>query len=153
MESSDQPRLALPDHTRIQVVAVIQAVIATAVAFGVPISSDQSVALLALAGVIGTMLIGADAAIRRERARNVEKLIPRASVSATSGPQGTETTVTVEGPVGADEDDDEIDEEVLELLRRILRARETARNGASVPKATPRAREAAPRRKGARTRT
>lgn len=93
MQGSDQPTLSLPDHTRIQIVAVIQAMLATAVAFGVPISDDQSVALLALAAVLGTMLIGADAAIRRERARNADKLLPKASVERTTTDAEGETTV------------------------------------------------------------
>ncbi len=65
-----------PDHTRLQLVAVAQAVLAAVVAFGVPITDQQSIALVALAGVIGTALVTADAAIRRERARNAEKLRP-----------------------------------------------------------------------------
>ncbi len=58
-----------PDHTRLQVVAVGEAVIAAVVAFGVPITNQQSIALVALAGVIGAALVTADASIRRERAR------------------------------------------------------------------------------------
>src|SRR5262245_29751860 len=62
--------MKLPDTTKIQIVALLQAGLAVAIAFGAPISPEQSVALVALAGVLGTVLITADAAIRRERARN-----------------------------------------------------------------------------------
>jgi hypothetical protein len=126
MDEEQQPRLHLPDHTRIQLVAVVQAVIAVAIAFGVPISEQQSVALLALAGVIGTVLIGADAAIRRERARNADKLRPQASVTATHGPAGTELKAEVHGALGHSDGDEELelDEQVVQLLRRILQVRD-----------------------------
>src|SRR4051794_18896787 len=46
-----QPRdIQMPDHTRVQLAAVVQAVIAVAVAFGLPISDEQSIALIALSG-------------------------------------------------------------------------------------------------------
>jgi hypothetical protein len=119
-----EPRLAAPDHTRIQIAAVVQAVIAVAVAFGVDISDEQSVALIALAGVLGTVLIGADAAIRRERARNADKLRPQAAVTATQTPAGTQVEAQVTGPVDQLKgEESELDEAVVELLRRILEAR------------------------------
>lgn len=100
MEGDQQKTLDRPDYTRVQVAAVAQAVIAAAVAFGVPISDQQSVALVALAGVIGTVLIGADAAIRRERARNADKLVPQASVTRKERRDGVETKAEVTAPVG-----------------------------------------------------
>jgi len=75
--------MKLPDTTRIQLIALAQAALAVAIAFGVPISQEQSVALVALAGVLGTVLITADASIRRERARNADKLRPVAQISGT----------------------------------------------------------------------
>ena len=44
------------EHTSIRVVAVAQAVVAGVVGFGAPLSDRQSVALIALAGVIGTAI-------------------------------------------------------------------------------------------------
>ena len=75
--------MKLPDTTRIQLIALAQAGLAVAIAFGVPISQEQSVALVALAGILGTVLITADASIRRERARNADKLRPVAQISGT----------------------------------------------------------------------
>jgi hypothetical protein len=146
MNEEQQPRLQLPDHTRIQLVAVVQAVIAVLVAFGAPISDQQSVALLALAGVLGTVLIGADASIRRERARNADKLYPQASLTRTEGPAGTQLTAELHGPVGPVDgsDDIDLDQEVVELLRRILRARDARPRSASAPRTARRERQ--PRR-------
>ena len=98
MDGGNQQALERPDYTRAQVVAVAQAAIAVGVAFGVPITDGQSVALVALAGVIGAVLIGADASIRRERARNADKLTPTASLTRTEGPGGVETTAELTTP-------------------------------------------------------
>ena len=76
--------LQTPDHTRLQLVAVAQAVLAAVIAFGVPITDQQSIALVALAGVIATALVTADAAIRRERARNADKLRPQVGATPTA---------------------------------------------------------------------
>lgn len=126
---SEQPQFDAPDHTRVQFAAVVQAVIAVLVAFGVDISDEQSVALLALSGILGSVLIAADAAIRRERARNADKLRPHASIVATQGAESTEVTATVNAPLPSVERDD-LDDEVLELLRRILAARQGKVEGA-----------------------
>ena len=88
-----------PDHTRLQLVAVAQAVIAVVVAFGVPITDQQSIALVALAGVLGTALVTADAAIRRERARNADKIRPRVDVTQTAEVGDRTTTASVSVPV------------------------------------------------------
>jgi hypothetical protein len=61
-----------PDITPAQVVAIVQAVIAVCVAFAVPISGAQSAALLGLTTIVASVLLGADAAIRRGRAKVVE---------------------------------------------------------------------------------
>lgn len=81
--------LQTPDHTRLQLVAVAQAVLAAVIAFGVPITDQQSIALVALAGVIATALVTADAAIRRERARNADKLRPGAAPTAEAAAEGS----------------------------------------------------------------
>ena len=111
-----------PDHTRLQVVAVAQAVIAAVVAFGVPITNQQSIALVALAGVIGAALVTADASIRRERARNADKLRPRMDVTQTSEVAGQKTTASVSAPLDAG-DSAESYAHVLELLAAVEKIR------------------------------
>jgi drug/metabolite transporter (DMT)-like permease len=59
--------MTTPDITRAQVVAIAQAVIGVLVAFGAPISEEQSVALLALVAVLGGVLVHADGRIRKAR--------------------------------------------------------------------------------------
>ena len=113
-----------PDLSKAQIVSVAQALIAVAVAFGVPISDQQSVALIALSAVLGTVLLGADASIRRARANNADKLYAVASVSQQSG----DTTTTVTGPVapsGNGNADGPTDvDTLLELMRKVLTARQ-----------------------------
>jgi hypothetical protein len=105
METENHPTdLQTPDHTRLQMVAVAQAVIAVVIAFGVPIT--QSIALVALAGVVGTALVAADAAIRRERARNADKLrvmqvTPRAKVADDSTPALVSDPTEADGAVSS----------------------------------------------------
>jgi hypothetical protein len=60
-----------PDLTPAQLLATLKAVLAVAVAFSVPLSSTQQVALLALAGTLSTVLVAADATIRRARAQHL----------------------------------------------------------------------------------
>ena len=57
----------MPDVTRAQIVALVQATIAVFVAFGAHVTEAQSVALLTLAAVIGAVLVHGDAGIRRAR--------------------------------------------------------------------------------------
>jgi len=117
-DPTDSPRIETPDHTRIQMVAIVQAVIAVAIAFGAPISDKQSVALIALAGTLGTVLIGADAAIRRARAQNADKLFPTRTLSSTTIVDGKQTTTSLDVPVtsasrnGADSRD-----QLIELIK------------------------------------
>jgi hypothetical protein len=59
----------MPDVTKTQLVALVQAVIAVAAAFGLPISDAQSAALIGLAAAGLVVLPIADAMIRRGRAR------------------------------------------------------------------------------------
>lgn len=61
-----------PDITPVQIVAMVQAVIAVLVSFSVPISDVQSSALLGLTTIIAAVLIVGDAAIRRGRAKIIE---------------------------------------------------------------------------------
>lgn len=68
----------MPDVTKVQIVAIVQPVIATAIAFGVPITDAQSVALMSLAGAVSSFLVLADALIRSGRSRalaNPESLV------------------------------------------------------------------------------
>lgn len=57
----------MPDVTRAQLVAIVQAVLGVLIAFGAPITEQQSVAIIALAGVLGSVLIASDARIRVAR--------------------------------------------------------------------------------------
>jgi hypothetical protein len=138
-----EKELALPDTTKAQIGAVVQAVIAVAVAFGAPVTDEQSVALIALAGVIGAVLIGADASIRRERARNAHKLRPRAQVTQTSTEDGVERTATIDVPLPQGTTTADFDDRVRELIRgfeivskflEAERARESAANGSTKPR-------------------
>ena len=105
MGDQGQPtQIQTPDHTRLQLVAIAQAVLAVVIAFGVPITDQQSIALVALAGVIATALVTADAAIRRERARNADKLRPHVDVTQTAEVEGQRTTASVSVPLQPDDD-------------------------------------------------
>jgi hypothetical protein len=100
-DESHQREIQTPDTTRLQLVAVAQAVLAVAIAFGVPINEKQSIALVALAGVIGAALVTADAAIRRERARNADKLRPGMGVTQSDELASQRTTAAVAVPSDA----------------------------------------------------
>lgn len=67
MESFDTP-----DITRAQWVALAQAILAVLVAFGAPITDEQSIALMALAAVVAGILIHSDRGIRNGRASVLE---------------------------------------------------------------------------------
>jgi len=58
----------VPDITPAQIVAVIANVIAVAVAFGVHIAKEQQIAILALAGALGSILVLSDSHLRSQRA-------------------------------------------------------------------------------------
>jgi hypothetical protein len=64
----------MPSITTAQVVAVVGAVIAVAVAAGVHISADLKVAIVGLVAVVGGLLIHSDAKIRGARAANADKI-------------------------------------------------------------------------------
>jgi hypothetical protein len=115
-----------PDVTRAQLISVAQAVIAVAVAFGAPITDQQSIALVALAAGLGSLLLVSDAAIRRERVRNLDKIKEAESLSRTSrwqenslgsvedtgkSTQASDSTTELLVPV----------DDVLDLVREILR--------------------------------
>jgi hypothetical protein len=58
-----------PDITKAQIIALVQAVLAVAVSFGVDLSDRQEAAILGLAGAIAVVLPLADAIIRNGRSR------------------------------------------------------------------------------------
>lgn len=60
-----------PDITKAQLIALVQAILAVVVAFGVNLSQAQQTALLGLAGAVAIVLPMADAIIRNGRARIV----------------------------------------------------------------------------------
>lgn len=73
-----------PDITKAQIVALVQAIIGVLVAFGAPITEAQSVALIALAAVVATVLVREDARIRQ--ARNQRAAIEAASPPVNAAP-------------------------------------------------------------------
>ena len=56
-----------PDITKTQIVAIVQAVIALLAAFGLPITHEQSVALIGCTTAIAAVLVHSDAKIRYAR--------------------------------------------------------------------------------------
>jgi hypothetical protein len=60
---------AAPNVTTLQIVAIGQAVIALAIAFGLPITDEQSAAIIQLATALAIALPLADAHLRSGRAR------------------------------------------------------------------------------------
>lgn len=71
----------LDDVSKAQAVALAQAVIGVLVAFGAPITNEQSVALIALVGILAAILLHQDARDRRDAARGE---IPASEDAATS---------------------------------------------------------------------
>lgn len=63
--------MSTPDLTPAQLLAVVKAAVAVAVAFSVPLTSTQQISLLSLAGALSAALVAADAAIRRARAQHL----------------------------------------------------------------------------------
>lgn len=68
-----------PDITKAQILALVQAVIAVAVAFGVSLTSEQQAAILGLAGAVAIVLPIADAIIRNGRSRIVAEAMRSSS--------------------------------------------------------------------------
>lgn len=66
--------MSTPSLTPAMIVAIVESVLAAVVAFGLDLTEAQSGALIGLAGVLAAVLIGADAGIRRERARNAVQI-------------------------------------------------------------------------------
>lgn len=60
-----------PDITRAQTIAIVQAILAVLVAFGVNLSEQQQTALLGLSAAVAVVLPLADAIIRNGRAKIV----------------------------------------------------------------------------------
>jgi hypothetical protein len=79
-------KLETPDTTKTQYIAVAQAIVAIGVALGLDISDNVTTqlaaALAAGSGVFGSVLVGADAAIRRGRAEHADKIASAAATSA-----------------------------------------------------------------------
>lgn len=61
--------MKMPDVTPAQIVALVGAIIAVAVAFGAPISDDQRDAILQLVGIVAPALVIGDAVIRNGRSK------------------------------------------------------------------------------------
>lgn len=58
-----------PDITPAQVVALVQAVLALIVAYGIDVPKDAQDAIVQLATILGGLLIAGDAVVRNGRAR------------------------------------------------------------------------------------
>lgn len=58
-----------PDITKAQIIALVQAVLALVVAFGIDLTDDQTTAIIGLAGALAVVLPLADAIIRNGRSR------------------------------------------------------------------------------------
>lgn len=69
--------MSTPDFTKAQVVAVVGAVVACAVAFGTPLDQVQRGAILGLAAILAPVLVWADVKIRQHRAENADKIAPK----------------------------------------------------------------------------
>lgn len=63
--------LKTPDMTPAQLVAIVGAIVAVAVSFGVPISAGERDAILQLAAILGSVLFASDALIRHGRSRSM----------------------------------------------------------------------------------
>lgn len=74
-----------PDITKAQILALIQAVLALAIAFGVDLSTEQQTAILGLAGAVAVVLPIADAIIRNGRSRIVAESIRAMGEESSSG--------------------------------------------------------------------
>lgn len=66
--------LKTPDITPLQYIAIAQAVLAVAVAFGLHLSPQQETSLLGLAGLLAAVLVGSDMGIRRKRAEQAREI-------------------------------------------------------------------------------
>jgi hypothetical protein len=62
-----------PDITPAQIAALVQASLAVALAFGLDITEEQSVALLALSGAVFAVLGIGDATVRKARNKRLSK--------------------------------------------------------------------------------
>jgi hypothetical protein len=59
----------MPDITKVQIVAVVQAVIALALALGLDINDATQTSIIALAGAVSSALVIADSIIRNGRSK------------------------------------------------------------------------------------
>lgn len=64
-------KLAMPDLTPQALVALCQAALGVALAFGLNLSTTQQGELLGLVGILAALLLGHDAVIRRARAQHI----------------------------------------------------------------------------------
>ena len=76
----------MPSITPAQIVAIVQPVLATLVAFGVPMTDAQTTAILGLSTSISLMLVLADALIRRARAQNIGAIMQAQYVESQDAP-------------------------------------------------------------------
>lgn len=75
--------IEMPDVTRADVLAIIQAVVAVLVAFGLNLTEIQQAAILGLASALAVALPLADA---KRRSKRVELAVKQMELQATRGP-------------------------------------------------------------------
>lgn len=68
-EKGNRRLVEMPDITKAQIVALVQAVLALVIAFGVDLTEAQQTAIIGLAGAVAIVLPLADAIIRNGRSR------------------------------------------------------------------------------------
>ncbi len=64
---NEEDEMDMPDVTRAQIIAMVQAALGMAIAFGAPITESQSLAVMTLVGVIAAVLIHSDKGLRAAR--------------------------------------------------------------------------------------
>lgn len=82
-----------PDITPAQIVAIVQAILALGVAYGMDVPPEARDAIVQLATVLAAVLPLGDAAIRRKRAEVVRAEVDAYGAAAHFAPEGNEAGV------------------------------------------------------------
>jgi hypothetical protein len=77
--------LATPDVTKVQALAIAQAFIAVLVVLGVDLDDELKQTIIGLSVVLGAVLPLSDAAVRRRRAENADKIATARKALPASG--------------------------------------------------------------------
>ena len=68
----------MPDVTKGQIGGILTAIASAAIAFGAPISQEQSLAIVGIGGAVAATVVGADAHIRGKRAEHIGAVMAQA---------------------------------------------------------------------------